>query len=256
MAKKRTDTPPYVPRKGLRTVLDHIQSRAAGDLLTREELHKRGLSAHLTYPALAALRFIGLLDDQDRLTGKHLAFKPGHGGHPYAGGSDPRSLRRLLRCRIPSGRRHGRAQGTVPEGLHDLSDRVINSSFSLFQYLAQEAGIALVKGGIAAPIADEPRHVVHPAAHIQDLEGDLLTVSAAKLAQGEEPCASATRATKSSSTFKSPSTPPRRTSSRWCAPPTGPSISSARRGTRGKDRGERWGDGAMGAWRGGLRGKE
>ena len=186
MAKKRADTPPYVPRKGLRSVLDHIQSRAAGDLLTREELHKRGLSAHLTYPALAALRFIGLLDDKDRLTGKHLAFNRDAADIPtqanlireaygdfFEAASLPADDVEVLKDQF--------------QKVYELSDRVINSAFPLFQYLAQEAGISLVRGGTGAPIADEPRHVVHPAAHLQDLEGDLLTISAERLAQGEEP---------------------------------------------------------------------
>ncbi len=101
MAKKRAATPPYVPRKGLRTVLDHLQSRKAGEVLTREELHKRGLSAHLTYPALAALRFIGLLDEKDRLTGKHQAFDREKPDHEGPGGPRERGLLGLLRCRLP-----------------------------------------------------------------------------------------------------------------------------------------------------------
>lgn len=185
MAKKRTDTPPYVPRKGLRTVLDFVQSRSAGELLTREELHKRGLSAHLTYPALAALRFIGLLDDKDRLTGKHGVYNRDNpdisaqvdlirGAYSdfFDSASLPAEGLEALKVQF--------------QEVYELSDRVINSAFPLFQYLAQEAGIALVKNGVAVPIADEPRHVVHPLAHTQDPQGDFTTTSVEKLA-GEEP---------------------------------------------------------------------
>ena len=185
MAKKRTETPPYVPRKGLRSVLDYIQSRSAGDLLTREELHKRGLSAHLTYPALAALRFIGLLDNKDILTGKHgaynrdspdLAVQADLIHQAYSDFFDAASLP---------------AEGLEAlkvqfQEVYELSDRVINSAFPLFQYLAQEAGVLLVKEGAAAPIAEEQRRVMHPAAHIPDMEGDLLTASVERL-PGEEP---------------------------------------------------------------------
>jgi len=185
MAKKRADTPPYVPRKGLRTVLDHIQSRRAGEVLTREELHKRGLSAHLTYPALAALRFIGLLDDADRLTGKHAAFS--------REAPDRQAQAALVReaydeffeaVPIPAGDLDALKERF--QQVYELSDRVINSAFPLFQSLAQDAGIALVAGDAPAPIADEPRHVVHPAAHALDMAGELTANSLEKHTPGEE----------------------------------------------------------------------
>ena len=185
MAKRKAETPPYVPRKGLREVLDHIQSRSAGDLLTREELHKRGLSAHLNYPALAALRFIGLLDDKDHLTGKHAAYNRDAPDIPVQAG--------LIREAYSD---FFDAASLPAEGLdalkdqfqkvYDLSDRVIVSAFPLFQYLAQEAGIALIKEGGIVPIADEPRRVVHSAGHLPTLEGDLTATSLERVA-GEEP---------------------------------------------------------------------
>ena len=160
MARKHAATPPYVPRKGLRAVLDHLQPRKAGEVLTREELHKRGLSSHLTYPALAALRFIGLLDEEDRLTGRHTAFSRET--------PDLATQEALVR------QAYGDFFEQVPlpmasleelkdrfQAVYDLSDRVINSAFPLFQFLAQEAGIQLAAEGSAAPILDEPRHEVH-----------------------------------------------------------------------------------------------
>lgn len=160
MPKKRVSTPPYVPRKGLRAVLDNIQARQEGEVLTREELHKRGLSSHLTYPALAALRFLGVLDDQDRLTGKHAPFNREN--------PDLKAQQELIRSaysdffeQVPL------PVGTLDElkdkfqAVYELSDRVINSAFPLFQYLAQEAGIPLTAEGARAPILDEPRQAVH-----------------------------------------------------------------------------------------------
>lgn len=185
MAKKRTETPPYVPRRGLRSVLDYIQSRSAGEILTREDLHKRGLSAHLTYPALAALRFIGLLDDKDLLTGKHGAYNRDSPDIPVQADLIRRAYSDFFdAASLP-------ADGLEPlkaqfQEVYELSDRVINSAFPLFQYLAQEAGIPLVKEGAAAPIEEEPRRVMHPAAHIPETEADLLTASVERLA-GEEP---------------------------------------------------------------------
>ncbi len=184
MAKKRAATPPYVPRKGLRTVIDHLQSRKAGEVLSREELHKRGLSAHLTYPALAALRFIGLLDDKDRLTGKHQAFdreKP-----------DTKAQEALVR------EAYSDFFDAVPlpapdleelkgkfQAVYELSDRVINSAFPLFQSLAQEAGIALVQGGNPALLPEEPRQVVHPTAHSEDLDNAAIAASLETITKDE-----------------------------------------------------------------------
>jgi hypothetical protein len=164
MPKKRATTPPYVPRKGLRAVLDHIQARHGGEVLTREELHKRGLSSHLTYPALAAMRFLGLLDDEDRLTGRHPAFS--------RESPDLKAQQEIIReayCdffeQVPL------PVGNLDElkdkfqAVYELSDRVINSAFPLFQYLAQESGIQLTSEGARAPIMDEPRHAVHTRAN-------------------------------------------------------------------------------------------
>lgn len=189
MPRKRAATPPYVPRKGFRTVLDHIQSRQPGEVLTRDELHKRGLSAHLTYPAMAALRFIGLLDDEDHLTGQHAAFsreKP-----------DLVTQERLIR------EAYADFFGKVAlpmasleelkdrfQEVYELSDRVINSAFPLFQFLAQEAGIQLAEEGSGAPILDEPRQAVHRRER-QDMTDEelaaLVTPAALERAGSEEP---------------------------------------------------------------------
>lgn len=185
MARKRANTPPYVPRKGLREVLDHIQLRQAGEVLTREELHKRGLSAHLTYPALAALRFIGLLDDSDRLTGKHAAFnreKP-----------DLKTQEALVREayadffeQVPLPMDDLDALKNRFQAVYELSDRVINSAFPLFQYLAQEAGIALTSDGAPAPIMDEPRQAVHRRPE-EEISDDEISAAALSHLRADEP---------------------------------------------------------------------
>ncbi len=184
MAKKRTATPPYVPRKGLRAVLDHIQARKAGDLLTREELHKRGLSSHLTYPALAALRFIGVLDEHDQLTGTQQAFSRDN--------PDVKAQEALVRKAysdffeaVPLPAADLDALKTRFQEVYELSDRVINSAFPLFQYLAQEAKIDLVKGGTPSLPAEEHRHVVHPTAHGEDVDNVAVAASLEGLAKDE-----------------------------------------------------------------------
>ncbi len=149
MTRKAANTPPYVPRKGLRAVLDHAQSHKAGETLSREELHKRGLSSHWTYPALAALRFLGILDDDDKLTGKHLAFnqeKP-----------DPEAQKKLIQKAYAEFFKTVKLPVESVEVLknefrdvYDLSDRVNNSAFPIFQSLAEECGIELVKQGAQA----------------------------------------------------------------------------------------------------------
>lgn len=153
MARQRANTPPYVPRKGLRSVLDQLQIHATGDTITRDELHKRGVSAHLIYPAMAALRFLGILDQSDTLTGRHKAFsrdapdlaaqakvvKSAYSDF-FDAVSLPMETLDAVRDRF--------------QQVYELSDRVINSAFPLFQYLSQEADIALASQGTHAPIAD------------------------------------------------------------------------------------------------------
>ncbi len=154
MVKKRAHTPPYVPRKGLRTVLDILQTHRAGDVLTRDELHKRGVSAHLIYPAMAALRFIGLLDDDDRLTGAHAAFGRENPDRP-AQETAIRAAYGEFFDQVPLPVASVEALKDRFQAIYGLSDRVINSAFPLFQYLGQEAGIALTPQGARAPIAEE-----------------------------------------------------------------------------------------------------
>lgn len=185
MARKRANTPPYVPRKGLRAVLDNIQPKKAGDLLTREDLHKRGLSSHLTYPALAALRFIGLLDDKDKLTGKHVAFsreKP-----------DLKTQEALVREAYSDFfERVSLPLTNLDEikdrfqAVYELSDRVINSAFPLFQFLAQEAGIQLTSNGTSTPILDEQRQPVHRRGG-EISEDNIVTPDALARLNAEEP---------------------------------------------------------------------
>lgn len=185
MAKKPVETPPYVPRKGLRSTLDFLESRKAGETITREDLHKRGLSSHLTYPALAALRFLGLMDEQGRLTGQHTAFsreKPDLAvqetlvkeAYRDFFGSVPLPAQDLDTLKVRF------------QEVYELSDRVINSAFPLFQYITQEAGIPLLSEGQTVPIADEPRHVVHPSINIEGLEGPALA-AAMEQASKDEP---------------------------------------------------------------------
>ena len=143
MTRKAVGTPPYVPRKGLRAILDHAQVHAAGDVLSKDELHKRGLSSHWTYPALAALRFLGILDDEDRLTGKHAAFnreKPDREAQQnilkkayedfFSAVGLPLRTQDELRLRF--------------QEVYDLSDRVTSSAFPVFQTLLEESGLTLV----------------------------------------------------------------------------------------------------------------
>ena len=131
------------------------------------------------------MRFIGLLDDKDQLTGKHAAYSRDAPDIPVQAGLIRGAYSDFFdAASLP-------AEGLEPlkgqfQEVYELSDRVINSAFPLFQYLAQEAGITLVKNGAAVPIADEPRRVMHPLAHTLDPQGDFTTTSVEKL-PGEEP---------------------------------------------------------------------
>lgn len=143
MRKKASSTPPYVSRKGLRAVLDFSQRLKAGDLLLREDLHKRGVSSHWTYPALASLRFLGLLDKDDRLTGLHTAYNPAN--------PDKAAQQKILRNAYDAF--FSEADIPLPDiqevrgrfmEIYGLSERVTNSAFPIFVYLTEEAGIRLV----------------------------------------------------------------------------------------------------------------
>jgi len=185
MSRKRAHTPPYVPRKGLRSVLDQLQLHRAGDALTRDELHKRGVSAHLIYPAMAALRFLGLLDDEDRLTGRHVAFsreapdRPAQETSIRDGYSDFFSVVELPVESVEVLRQKF-------QEVYELSDRVVNSAFPLFQYLGQEAGIGLTLQGNRAPIAEEdeppppPRHPLVPSEELSDTDRELLRMASSE----------------------------------------------------------------------------
>ncbi len=159
MTRKAANTPPYVPRKGLRAVLDHAQSHKAGETLSREELHKRGLSSHWTYPALAALRFLDILDDDDKLTGTHLAFsqeKPDLEAQKKVIHKAYAEFFKTVRLPVES----LDALKNAFRDVYDLSERVNNSAFPIFQSLAEECGIELVrqdpqaKGGETAANAE------------------------------------------------------------------------------------------------------
>lgn len=143
MMTKVMSTPPYVPKKGLRAILDFVQHHGKGDKLSREELHKRGLSAHWTYPALAALRFLGLLDAKDRLTGKHLAFSREEPDFRVQESVLKSAYGDFFRQVALPVKDTGRLKELF-QGVYNLSDRVTTSAFPIFQYLAEEAHIPLV----------------------------------------------------------------------------------------------------------------
>ncbi len=147
MARKHTDTPPYVPKKGLVEILEQIQMHKQGDLIEGDELHKRGVSRHLIYPAMAALRFLGLLDQEDRLLGHHHIFSREN--------PDREAQKKIIKeaysdffesVRLPL-ESEAEARSKF-EQVYGLSERLMNSSFPLFQYLAEGAGITICdKGG-------------------------------------------------------------------------------------------------------------
>lgn len=169
MARKHTDTPPYVPKKGLIEILDQIQMHGEGDLINGEELHKRGVSRHLIYPAMAALRFLGLMDQEDRLVGRHQIFNRQN--------PDREAQKKVIReaysdffesVKIPlSG--EGETRNKFEE-IYGLSERLMNSSFPLFQFLAEGAGIELFSKG--AEVKTEQAENTEPQAHFSKAEAE------------------------------------------------------------------------------------
>jgi hypothetical protein len=150
MVKKGSSTPPYVPRKGLKAVLDQIQAHGAGELLAREDLHRRGLSSHWTYPALAALRFLGILDDEDRLTGRHRAFDREKPDLPAQQALLKEAYAEFFeQTQLPLADEE--ASRRKFQEVYKLSERVANSAFPIFEMLASDAGLHLT----AAPAPGE-----------------------------------------------------------------------------------------------------
>lgn len=144
MTKKHTETPPYVPKKGLIEVLEVIALHKKGDVITRDELHKRGVSSHLIYPAMAALKFLGLLDESGMLTGGHEAFSKVS--------PDVNKQREIIErsysdffenVKLPLSSEE-EAEKKFQE-VYGVSERLMKSSFPLFYYLAKEAGIEIIK---------------------------------------------------------------------------------------------------------------
>lgn len=57
---------PYCTVKGFRACLQALRTQPA-DIVDRQALSDRGLSAHAAYPVLGALRFLGLVSEHGRL---------------------------------------------------------------------------------------------------------------------------------------------------------------------------------------------
>jgi hypothetical protein len=141
--KKATGTPPYMPRKGLNAVLDQIQAHQKGEILAREDLHRRGLSSHWTYPAMAALRFLDILDDHDRLTGRHVIFDREKPDRPAQQALLKEAYADLFEAvQLPAA-----GEGALKEKFQEvykLSERVANSAYPIFEMLATDAGVRLL----------------------------------------------------------------------------------------------------------------
>ncbi|MFB3851742.1 MAG: DUF5343 domain-containing protein [Acidobacteriota bacterium] len=145
MARKRsTETPPYVPKKGLSEVLEAIQGHKKGDVITKEELHKRGVSSHLVYPAMSALRFLGLIDENGTLLGGHEAFGRENSDKDLQKEIIINSYKDFFEeAKIPLASEE-EVKAKFQEA-YNLSEKLMSSCYPLFAYLAGEAGIELVK---------------------------------------------------------------------------------------------------------------
>ncbi|MCX7830990.1 MAG: DUF5343 domain-containing protein [Acidobacteria bacterium] len=144
MARKRsTETPPYVPKKGLTEVLEAVQAHKKGDVITKEELHKRGVSSHLIYPAMGALRFLGLIDENGTLLGGHEAFGREN--------SDKDLQKQIIMNSYKDFFEEAKIPFTSEEEIkekfqevYNLSEKLTGSCYPLFKHLAEEAGIDLI----------------------------------------------------------------------------------------------------------------
>ncbi len=145
MARKHSETPPYVPRKGLVEVFDVIALHKKGDVITRDELHKRGVSSHLIYPAIAALRYLGLIDESGTLLGGHEAFSRENCDKELQKEIVKRSYSEFFE-NVPLPLKSENEAEKKFQEVYNLSERLMKSSFPLFYFLATESGIEIIKG--------------------------------------------------------------------------------------------------------------
>lgn len=144
MAKKHLDTPPYVPKKGLIEVLEAIHGHKKGDVITRDELHKRGVSSHLIYPAMSALQFLGLIDEKGTLLGGHEVFGRENPDKDVQKKIIMNSYNAFFdEAKLPLGNEE-EIESKFKE-VYNLSEKLMNSAYPLFRYLVEEAKIEIVK---------------------------------------------------------------------------------------------------------------
>lgn len=144
MVRKSSETPPYIPKKGLLEVFEVLQLHKKGDVITKDELHKRGISTHLIYPSLAALKFLKLIDENGTLLGGHEAFSV----------TNPDI--ELKKAIVMSAYKDFFDEVNLPldsldeiqkkfKEVYGISERLANSAFPIFEFLCKEAEIKLLK---------------------------------------------------------------------------------------------------------------
>lgn len=144
MARKYLDTPPYVPKKGLNEVLEAIHGHKKGDVITGDELHKRGVSSHLIYPAMSTLKFLGLIDEKGTLLGGHEAFGRENPDKDVQKKIIMNSYSAFFNeVKLPLSSEE-EIESKFKE-VYNLSERLMNSAYPLFCYFVEEAGIEIVK---------------------------------------------------------------------------------------------------------------
>lgn len=145
MAKKRiTETPPYVPKKTLLDVLEAIQGHKKGDVITKEELHKRGISSHLIQPAMSALKFFGLMDETGTLLGGHEAF----GRENFDKELQKEIVRNAYKEFFEEVKLPFRSEEELKnkfQEIYGISEKLMASCYPLFVYLVENAGIEIIK---------------------------------------------------------------------------------------------------------------
>lgn len=144
--RKIFTTPPYVPRTGFKQLMEVIYTKQTGEILQKDDLVKRKVSTHLIYPSLAALRFLKVIDKDDRLLGPHAYFSP---VEPNKGGISE-TVKKAYgdffdNAKLPSANIE-ELQSAFSQ-TYELSERLSNSAFPFFLWMAELGEIELLGNG-------------------------------------------------------------------------------------------------------------
>lgn len=123
-------SPPALAVKSFRALMDLIQYKKPGELVCAKDMSARGLSSHLSRSSMNGLRFLGFIDEDDKVTADLESY--------FTGG---KSLGHVLKRRygdVHTDKRGPKQQTRL--GAHwDLSERIEALAYKMYVHLADRA---------------------------------------------------------------------------------------------------------------------